>query len=282
MNDQPIKQGLRSALDIYLFAMRPFMVHHLRQVKGRHLGETIKDSLNGSQLSLFELSLSKGKSIEDSIDIGHFGSLIYRNWFEVFHSTFHGYENVKNLVASIKKIRNRLAHPTQQEITQDFAPADATKCLAEIADMLGRINRPNEKSWVETISEQIFSSSNSATLDFFATSSQEIQKDKIEESPRSIREAPAAYEVHEETEETASSPVESAVAYWVYEDGPTNRARIHKATCRFCDNGRGLHGSRLPDNRWIGPLESSEVALEVALDTERKDIAECKFCRPLQ
>ena len=258
LSERPIKNALHCALDVYLFAMRTFLVHNLREVNGKNLGETVRNSLNGSHLSSFELSLSKGKSIEDSIDIGHFGSLIYRNWYEVFLSTFHGYESVKNLVASIKKVRNRLAHPSQEEIIQDFDPGDAKKCLAEIADMLGRIDRPNEKRSVESISEQLF-------------------------TPPAASDVAAPVAPKKDTPEAPPpNPAESGPSYWVYEDAPTSRARIHKAACRLCNDGRGLHGSRLPDNRWIGPLESVEVALEVALDTERRDIAECKFCRPLQ
>ena len=27
--------------------------------------------------------------------------------------------------------------------------------------------------------------------------------------------------------------------YWVYEDGPTNRVRVHESTCNRCNDGRG-------------------------------------------
>ena len=39
------------------------------------------------------------------------------------------------------------------------------------------------------------------------------------------------------------------MTYWVYEDGPTNRVRVHMATCNRCNDGQGVRGSRLPDNR---------------------------------
>lgn len=260
ITEQPIRQGLRSAVDIYLYAMRPFMIRCLRQFKGRRVEDIIRHSLNGSQVNWFDRDLKKGKSVKDSIDVGHFGLLMYRNWNEIFHSAFNGDESVRNRVANIKHFRNRLAHPSQQDIEQDIDPKDAKKCLAEIVDMLGRINRPEEKRWVEAISQQLFSPTVSADV-------------SVQEQSGPEQEAP---------EDAAPPSAEETVAYWVYEDRPTNRARIHRATCRFCNDGTGLHGSRLPDNRWIGPLESSERALEVALDTERKDIAECKFCRPLQ
>ena len=28
------------------------------------------------------------------------------------------------------------------------------------------------------------------------------------------------------------------MTYWVYEDGPTNRARVHRATCNRCNDGK--------------------------------------------
>ena len=42
--------------------------------------------------------------------------------------------------------------------------------------------------------------------------------------------------------------------YWVYEDDPTNRVRVHKAICSRCNDGQGLKGSRHLDNRWHGHL----------------------------
>ena len=69
-------------------------------------------------------------------------------------------------------------------------------------------------------------------------------------------------------------------SYWVYEDRPTNRVRIHKAACKFCNDGRGLHGSRLPDNEWHGPFETLENATDKALETGRSDIGGCGSCLP--
>ena len=43
--------------------------------------------------------------------------------------------------------------------------------------------------------------------------------------------------------------------YWVNEDDPTNRVRIHKAACSRCKEGQGMKRARLPDNRWHGPFK---------------------------
>ncbi len=72
----------------------------------------------------------------------------------------------------------------------------------------------------------------------------------------------------------------SSEAYWVYEDDPTNRARVHKATCGYCNQGRGLHGSRLPDNRWHGPFLTREEAYSRLRATGRSNADGCKVCNP--
>ena len=61
------------------------------------------------------------------------------------------------------------------------------------------------------------------------------------------------------------------MTYWVYEDDPTNRVRVHKATCGYCSDGKGIKGSRLPDNRWLGPFGTKQEAIDEALKTGRRD-----------
>lgn len=74
------------------------------------------------------------------------------------------------------------------------------------------------------------------------------------------------------------SEVTTAVSYWVYVDDPTNRARVHIGTCRFCNHGSGLHGRRRSDNRWLGPFENEGEAIEVALSSGRSDVGGCGVC----
>lgn len=68
--------------------------------------------------------------------------------------------------------------------------------------------------------------------------------------------------------------------YWVYEDDPTNRVRIHKSECRNCNDGQGIKGSRLTDNRWHGPFETQEEAIRQALGTGRRDAKGGGCCLP--
>lgn len=68
------------------------------------------------------------------------------------------------------------------------------------------------------------------------------------------------------------------MGYWVYEDDPTNRVRVHKASCSRCNDGRGMKESRLPDNRWRGPFGTEQEAVGEALKTGRRDARGCWFC----
>ena len=68
------------------------------------------------------------------------------------------------------------------------------------------------------------------------------------------------------------------MAYWVYEDDATNRARVHRAMCSRCNDGKGVKGSRRSDNRWHGPFIAEREATDCALSTGRLDAKGCWFC----
>ena len=68
------------------------------------------------------------------------------------------------------------------------------------------------------------------------------------------------------------------MTYWVYEDDPTNRVRVHKATCGHRNDGKGTKGSRLSNNRWLGPFETEQEAIDEALKTGRGDVRGCGSC----
>ena len=68
--------------------------------------------------------------------------------------------------------------------------------------------------------------------------------------------------------------------WWVYENLPRRRARIHVAECSFCNDGQGLHYSTAPTGRWYGPFEVVEAAVEQGLKSRAVDIAGCGVCQP--
>ena len=69
--------------------------------------------------------------------------------------------------------------------------------------------------------------------------------------------------------------------YWVYEDRPTSRARVHEGTCRYCNHGDGMGRGRIEaENEWYGPFVSRDDAFRRAGATGQRDVRGCGVCRP--
>jgi|GEM_PF-392881 len=67
--------------------------------------------------------------------------------------------------------------------------------------------------------------------------------------------------------------------YWVYENWFKGGAKVHHASCRYCQNGNGQYSTRVtnPQGEWFGPFTTRQQAIERALDTHR-NTTECKVC----
>ena len=69
--------------------------------------------------------------------------------------------------------------------------------------------------------------------------------------------------------------------FWVYENDPTNRARVHKGDCGYCNHGEGIHGQGDSENaRWHGPFATIEAACDEMDDLGKRDSGACYFCDP--
>lgn len=69
--------------------------------------------------------------------------------------------------------------------------------------------------------------------------------------------------------------------YYVYENWTVSRARIHFASCAYCNDGKGVHpdaGDR--NGQWHGPFLSFHEAREAA-DKTGQPVSECKACCPI-
>lgn len=73
--------------------------------------------------------------------------------------------------------------------------------------------------------------------------------------------------------------------YWVFEDIPTPRIRVHEETCCHCNYGRGRNiDEPAPTTKWHGPYSNLEVArghareLAVARSIYNGDVGECQCC----
>ena len=70
--------------------------------------------------------------------------------------------------------------------------------------------------------------------------------------------------------------------FWVYENDPANRARVHRADCKFCNHGKGIHGGGgNPENaRWHGPFPTVKAACDKMRELGKKDSGGCGYCKP--
>lgn len=67
--------------------------------------------------------------------------------------------------------------------------------------------------------------------------------------------------------------------YYVFEDDPTNKATVHKGSCRSCNEGKGIHGIvDSPNCRWYGPFDTLEAAEEVMNKTGKRERHKCEKC----
>lgn len=70
--------------------------------------------------------------------------------------------------------------------------------------------------------------------------------------------------------------------FWVYENWTHEKATVHRGSCPFCKNGRGLHpGSSTANGDWLGPFATAADAWTRAEKTRRRDIRRCGACSPV-
>ena len=98
--------------------------------------------------------------------------------------------------------------------------------------------------------------------------------------------------------EDAEQPVETAGAaasepqalgeprFWIYENwrATPHRAKIHLASCMYCNDGRGANPERESsgaNDRWRGPFRTVEEAVEAAQGLDMPH-SPCGHCRSYQ
>ena len=150
--ERPNRDALQQALDIYRDAMRPFIVRALRRVQGQQIEDLIANSLHYNQADRFRQNLREHDgSLEAAIDIGDFPNIIGRNWRDAFSRQFPGDSSAQSLAWIIKGARDKAAHPAPRDLDTEHARAR----LYDIAEILGFINKPDEKRRVEGIRDQL-------------------------------------------------------------------------------------------------------------------------------
>lgn len=130
--EYPNRDALRKAHDIYLDTMCSFIIGCL--------GEDIIES---------ELDIAA------SIDFGNIPYLIREYWNDSFEERFKRYDpyyEARSAIQLIVEGRNRASHPPW-DLDSDFTRTQ----LFLIAELLGKINKPNEQREVEDIRDKLFS-----------------------------------------------------------------------------------------------------------------------------
>ena len=88
------------------------------------------------------------------------------------------------------------------------------------------------------------------------------------------------------TDDSKPRGIPLSTEFYVYENTSTNRARVHKADCGFCNHGEGSRRRRKPKSpgggnvRWHGPCDTRESAFSTMKRLGKKDIGACSACKP--
>ena len=107
----PNRDAIRRALDIYIDAMRPFVVRCLRPASAEGLRAAIVSYLNPGQQQNFADAIARnGGNIPAAIDIGILRTLINAAWFDHFRSEFKYTDTVRSAVNFITETRNEESH----------------------------------------------------------------------------------------------------------------------------------------------------------------------------
>lgn len=151
MTERPNRKALTDALDIYRDAMRPFIVRCLKRVRGGTVDDHIRAALRDDRYNQFEENLSKGREIDEAIDITDFYPLVKRYWNDVFAGVFERVKKPWDTLHRIAKARNDAAHPGHEDLEIE----NVSERLTDIAKVLTGINEPAKCREIEKIRSEI-------------------------------------------------------------------------------------------------------------------------------
>ena len=178
--EYPNRDALRDANDIYLDTMRPFIIHHLKQVQGEKVENLIEDALDPGQADKFWEKLDEDDDIESAIDFSYFPQIIQRQWKEAFGQRFNWDLNFQSMLWLIRKGRNSCEHRGKKDLDSEFVRIN----LFLIADVLGKINRPDEQREVEAIRDELFYDDSAERLEKAEKRLKDLESEKSETAKR--------------------------------------------------------------------------------------------------
>ena len=172
----PNRDALREANDIYLDAMRPFIIHYLKQVPGETVEDLIGHALTDEQADKFWEILDEDNDIESAIDFSYFPLIIKNRWLIIRNRRNYGFAQrfnedmaVQSMLWLIKEGRNSCEHRGKKDLDSEFVRIN----LFLIADVLGKINRPDEQHEVEDIRDALFADDTAERLE-------KVEEDNVE------------------------------------------------------------------------------------------------------
>lgn len=152
----PNVDALRKGLDIYRDEMSEFVTRVLRQKPGSRLEQTVAASLPDRQRQDFTNKMQENSGdIPRSIEIGFIPNLVERNWSDLFQRQFTKSSTIRNILRTIRDIRNDVAHDTSG---QDIPTEKAEAHLYFISEALVGINCPEQAQEVLNIRALIHNS----------------------------------------------------------------------------------------------------------------------------
>ena len=151
MTDRPNRQALAEALDIYRDTMRPFLVRQLKRIPGMQVEDCIKTALRDDRYNQFEDDMSKGRSVEDAIDVNDFPWIVRTQWHDAFRDYFLQGGGIRQTLLAIAAARNRVAHPDSHDIDLEYTE----RRLVDIASVLMQINEPGHSRAVTDIQKRL-------------------------------------------------------------------------------------------------------------------------------
>ena len=201
--EYPNRDALRDANDIYLDTMRPFIIHHLKQVQGEKVENLIEDALDPGQADKFWEKLDEEDDIESAIDFSYFPQIIQRQWKDAFGQRFNWDLNFQSMLWLIRKGRNACEHRGKKDLDSEFVRIN----LYLIADVLGKINRPDEQREVEAIRDELFSDDTKERLEKAEKRLKDLESEKSEAEER-LADAESKNKEYEEENAALSTQVD--------------------------------------------------------------------------
>lgn len=206
----PNRNALRDANDIYLDTMRAFIIYHLKQVQGETVEHLIENVLKDEQADEFWRILDETDDIASAIDFSYFPLIIKGQWSYVFAQRFNMDLTVQSMLWLIRKGRNSCEHRGATDLDLEFVRMN----LSLIADVLGKISRPDKQREVEIIRDEL-----DDTAEQLATTSKKLEvavsenakyKRSLAEAEKHLKVVESEKNDYEDQLETTSKGLETA------------------------------------------------------------------------